>query len=115
MPFNGVPGVFGPWVQACARHLAERVTGFVDPKSRHYGAVATTIDEFADLWLPARAFVPERPREFLDEAAGCWPTPTTPTESAWVGVQQLRPHDRDRTALRQRRRAGTHLRRQAGC
>ena len=61
--------MFGPWVQAFARRLAERVTGFVDPKSRYYGAVATTTDEFADLWLPAPAFVPERPQEFFDEAA----------------------------------------------
>jgi hypothetical protein len=69
MLFTGVPGVLGPWVQAFARHLAERVTGLVNPKSRYYGAVPTTIDEFADLWLPAQAFVPERPQEFFDEAA----------------------------------------------
>jgi hypothetical protein len=69
MFFTGVPGVFGPWVQAFARHLAERVTGFVNPKSPYYGGVPTTIDEFADLWLPARALVPERPPEFFDEAA----------------------------------------------
>ena len=31
MLFTGVPGVLGPWVQAFARHLAERVTGFVNP------------------------------------------------------------------------------------
>ena len=69
MLFTGVPGVLGPWVKAFARHLAERVTGFVNPKSPYYGAVPTTIDEFADLWLPAQAFVPERPQEFFDEAA----------------------------------------------
>jgi hypothetical protein len=69
MLFTGVPGVFGPWAQAFARHLAERVAGFVNPKGPYYGAVPTTIDEFADLWLPARAFVPERPQEFFDEAA----------------------------------------------
>jgi hypothetical protein len=69
MFFTGVPGVFGPWVQAFAHHLAERVTGFVNPKSPHYGAAPTTIDEFADLWLPARAFVPKRPQEFFDDAA----------------------------------------------
>jgi len=69
MLFTGVPGVFGPWVQAFARHLTERVIGFVNPKSPYFGAVPTTIDEFADLWLPARAFVPERPPEFFDDAA----------------------------------------------
>jgi hypothetical protein len=67
--FTGVPGVFGPWAEAFSAHLAQRVIGFFDRTSPYYGAVPTTYEEFADLWLPARAFVPKRPQAFFDKAA----------------------------------------------
>jgi len=67
--FTGVPGVFGPWAEAFSAHLMQRAMGFFDRTSPYYGAVPTTYDEFADLWLPAEAFVPKRPQAFFDKAA----------------------------------------------
>ncbi len=67
--FTGVPNVFGPWAEAFAAHMTQRAIGFFDRSSPYYGAVPTTYDEFADLWLPARAFVPKRPDTFFDKAA----------------------------------------------
>ena len=67
--FTGVPNVFGPWAEAFAAHMTQRAIGFFDRTSPYYGAVPTTYDEFADLWLPARAFVPKRPETFFDKAA----------------------------------------------
>jgi hypothetical protein len=67
--FTGVPNVFGPWAEAFSAHVTQRAIGFFDRTSPYYGAVPTTYDEFADLWLPARAFVPKRPNTFFDKAA----------------------------------------------
>jgi hypothetical protein len=67
--FTGVPNVFGPWAEAFAAHVMQRAIGFFDRTSPYYGAVPTTYEEFADLWLPARAFVPKRPKTFFDKAA----------------------------------------------
>jgi hypothetical protein len=67
--FTGVPNVFGPWAEAFSAHLTQRAIGFFDRTSPYCGAVPTSHDEFADLWLPARAFVPKRPKAFFDKAA----------------------------------------------
>jgi hypothetical protein len=67
--WTGVPNVFGPAAEAYAQHWWKRLTGFVDPASRRFGAVPTTLDEVLDLFFPARVLVPKLPREFFVEAA----------------------------------------------
>lgn len=66
---TGLPGVFGPWAQAFREHIQERLVGFLTPGSPRFGAVPTTADEWFDLWMPARTFVPERPMAFFEETA----------------------------------------------
>jgi hypothetical protein len=72
---TGVPGVFGPWIQAYGQHWRRRLLGFLDPASPWFGALPTTVHEVLDLWFPARTVVPRLPREFFDEAADVFTDP----------------------------------------
>jgi hypothetical protein len=66
---TGLPGIFRPLRVAYARHFGERLSGFLDPHSPWFGALPTTWTELWDLWLPARLFIPTRPRRFFEELA----------------------------------------------
>jgi hypothetical protein len=66
---TGVPGVFGPWVEAYRKHWWQRLAGFANPTSPFYGAVPTNLNEFLDLWFPAQTLVPELPETFFQETA----------------------------------------------
>jgi hypothetical protein len=96
---TGVPGVFGPWVEAYRRHLWRRLRGFVDPRSPFFGAVPTTPEELYDLWLPAATFVPKLPESFFAEAAEVFTDARTGVGVAFnsfdpaTGIEQLYVND----------------------
>jgi len=96
---TGVPGVFGPWVEAYRKHLGRRLRGFLDPRSPFFGAVPTTPEEFYDLWLPATTFVPKRPDSFFAEAADVFTDPRLGVGVALnsfdptTGIEQLYVND----------------------
>jgi hypothetical protein len=62
--YTGIPGVFGPWVEAFAQHLwAQTAAGGGS------SAAPSLVDRAADFWLPARTFVPRLPQVFFDRTA----------------------------------------------
>ncbi len=96
---TGVPGVFGPWIQAYGQHWRKRLAGFINPGSPWFGAVPTTLHEFLDLWFPARTVVPRLPREFFGEAAEVFTDPGHGVGVAFnsfdpnTGIEQLYVND----------------------
>jgi hypothetical protein len=85
---TGVPGVFGPWVEAYRRHLWRRLRGFLNPRSRFFAAVPTTPEEFYDLWFPAATLVPKLPAAFFEEAAAVF---TDPRHGVGVAFNSFAP------------------------
>jgi hypothetical protein len=92
---TGVPEVFGPWVEAYRKHLWQRLRGFANPRSRFFGAVPTTLEEFHDLWFPAKILVPKLPAAFFHEAAEVFTDPRHGVGVAFnsfdpkTGIEQL--------------------------
>jgi hypothetical protein len=96
---TGVPGVFGPWIQAYGQHWRKRLIGFLNPASPWFGAVPTTMNEVLDLWSPARTLVPRLPRDFFVEAADVFTDPGHGVGVAFnsfdpnTGIEQLYVND----------------------
>jgi hypothetical protein len=68
--FTGIPGVFGPWVEAFGQHL------WAQPNAAGVSSSASTlVDQVADFWLPARTFVPRLPQVFFDRTAETFTDP----------------------------------------
>jgi hypothetical protein len=79
--FTGVPGVFGPWVEAFTEHLWSR--------ARSGSAVRLgTVEQLADFWMPARTFVPRLPQEFFERTAATF---TDPSHGVGVAFNSFDP------------------------